>query len=161
MTPPGRLCAVQRLFSAFPGGWPGFGLLVLRAAVGTAAALQGIRLLVDGEPDFAVWAAGIVAIVCGALLLVGFLTPGAGAIVGFGGVIIALGAVPVFGDSVALDRLTAGFLAAIAASIVPLGPGAFSFDAHLFGRREIVLHQDERQPRLHLRRFSGGEKKTH
>jgi hypothetical protein len=138
---------VQRLFSAFPGGWPGVGLLLLRAAVGIAAASQGTRYLVDGQPELAVWAAGVVAIVSGALLIVGFLTPGAGAVVVLGGGLIALATVPVFSDDVAPDRLAAAFLAIVAASIVPLGPGAFSFDAYLFGRREIVIHQDARLPK--------------
>jgi uncharacterized membrane protein YphA (DoxX/SURF4 family) len=138
---------VQRLFSAFPGGWPGVGLLLLRAAVGIAAASQGVHYIVDGEPAFATWAAGAAAIACGALLVVGFLTSGAGAIVVLGCMLMALASPPPFNTQTAPDRLAIAFLAVVAAAIVPLGPGAFSFDARLFGRREIVIHQDARVPK--------------
>jgi hypothetical protein len=37
---------MQRLFSTFPAGSPGFGLLLLRAAVGTTAIMQGFLYIV-------------------------------------------------------------------------------------------------------------------
>jgi uncharacterized membrane protein YphA (DoxX/SURF4 family) len=138
---------VQRLFSAFPGGWPGVGLLLLRGAVGIAAAAQGVRYLTDGEPALTTWAAGAAAITCGALLVVGFLTPGAGAVVVVGCALMVLAWAPLFGVHAAPDRVAIAFLAVVAAAIIPLGPGAFSFDARLFGRREIVIHQDARLPK--------------
>jgi hypothetical protein len=55
--------------------------------------------------------------------------------------------VPPFNAHAGSDRLTIAFLAVVAAAIIPLGPGAFSFDARLFGRREIVIHQDVRWPK--------------
>ena len=37
-------CALQRLFSTFPDGWPGFGLLTLRLGIGIALIyFEGIR----------------------------------------------------------------------------------------------------------------------
>jgi hypothetical protein len=45
-------------------------------------------------------------------------------------------------DSGASDRILAAFVAAVSAAIVPLGPGAFSLDAYLFGRREIVIRAE-------------------
>ena len=43
---------MQRLFSTFPNGWPGFGLLLLRLGVGIALISFGIRgfLAASGEP---------------------------------------------------------------------------------------------------------------
>ena len=38
-----------------------------------------------------------------------------------------------------IGALTAFNLAAISAALVLLGPGAFSLDARLFGRREIII----------------------
>lgn len=138
---------MQRLFSAFPGGWPGVGLLLLRVAVGSAAVAQGVRYIVDGDPALVTWVAGAAAIASGALLVVGFLTPGAGAVVVLGCALMALVPVPPFNANAGSDRLTIAFLAVVAAAIIPLGPGAFSFDARLFGRREIVIHQDARLPK--------------
>jgi hypothetical protein len=37
-------CSLQRLFSTFPDGWPGFGLLLLRLGAGIAL----VRLAVGG-----------------------------------------------------------------------------------------------------------------
>jgi hypothetical protein len=36
---------------------------------------------------------------------------------------------------------------AVAAAVVPLGPGALSLDARLFGRREIIIPRSPR-PRI-------------
>jgi hypothetical protein len=38
-----------------------------------------------------------------------------------------------------ISALTAFNLAAISAALVLLGPGSFSLDARLFGRREIII----------------------
>ena len=121
--------------------------MLLRAAVGIAAVAQGVRYLADGEPALATWAAGAAAIACGALLVVGFLTAGAGAAVVLGCALTGFALVPPFIANAGSDRLTIAFLAVVAAAIIPLGPGAFSFDARLFGRREIVIHQDVRLPK--------------
>jgi uncharacterized membrane protein YphA (DoxX/SURF4 family) len=63
------------------------------------------------------------ALLVASLLLVGFLTPVAGSL----GVAVGL-------VSLAATDLC---LSAIAAAIVLLGPGAYSVDSRLFGRREI------------------------
>jgi hypothetical protein len=43
-------------------------------------------------------------------------------------------------------RLSAILAAIMAAAIVFLGPGAFSLDARMFGRREIIIPQAPRRP---------------
>jgi hypothetical protein len=45
-----------------------------------------------------------------------------------------------------ISTLAAFDLAAISAALVLLGPGAFSLDARLFGRREIIIPES----RVHL-----------
>jgi hypothetical protein len=63
---------LQRLFSAFPGGWPGVGLLLLRTVVGPATAIQGaMHLSRPGDPTFGTWSIGWLAISSGASLLLG------------------------------------------------------------------------------------------
>jgi uncharacterized membrane protein YphA (DoxX/SURF4 family) len=128
---------VQRLFSAFPAGRPGAGLLLLRSAVGLAALAEGTAVLAGGSEMGMVMrgADGTLAIASGALLLVGFLTPIAAAVsvlaVAVGGFVA-----PLPGDAVA-----SLFIVIVSVAVVLLGPGAFSLDSYLFGRREIVIPQ--------------------
>lgn len=113
---------MQRLFSSFPAGRAGLGLLLLRLAA-------GVFLILRSRPGFdGTWAAvaiGSVAVVSAVLLAAGFLTPVAGVL---GAAAALLGPGPA----------SAG-LAVDAAALVLLGPGAYSVDARLFGRREIVI----------------------
>ena len=113
---------VQRLFSAFPTGQAGIGLLLLRLMSSVFLIMQS-RHAFDGT-----WPAislGAVAIVSAVLLTAGFLTPIAG--------VLAMAAA-LLGDAPAW-----GGLAVVAAALALLGPGAYSVDARLFGRREIVI----------------------
>jgi uncharacterized membrane protein YphA (DoxX/SURF4 family) len=128
------------LFSAFPGRWPGAGLLVLRIAVGVAAIGQGYACVAGaGTPAIPSVAAGLLAITTGALLAIGFLTPCAGALVVLGCAALAQPWVPVLTSEASPGGWAALFVGAVAAALVPLGPGAFSLDARLFGRRQIVI----------------------
>ena len=45
-----------------------------------------------------------------------------------------------------ISTLTAFNMAAISATLLLLGPGAFSLDARLFGRREIIIPESRVQP---------------
>ena len=135
---------MQRLFSAFPAGWPGIGLLLLRAAVGASAMVQGGASLAQADgPAPGMWVVGALTVAGGAALLVGFLTPGTGALVC---VSIAMFWFPTTAPRVFLDGIAAALVAADAAAIALLGPGAYSVDARLFGRREIVI-RPETHPR--------------
>lgn len=136
---------MQRLFTSFPGGLPGAGLLLLRGTLGATGVIEaGLLLKHDGR-----MASDAAALVCGAaaiLLVLGFLTPVAGASLGLSTVALWLA-----GDHTSswspgtMALLLVGNIAAVAL----LGPGAYSIDARLFGRREIVVDLDRpsRSPR--------------
>ena len=123
---------MQRLFSAFPAGAPGAGLLILR--IGAAlSALADSRLILASDLGQPVWAAAL--LVCGALLLVGLLTPVAGALLTVVMAVSAATGAPTI-DPVSYRGAP---LVAIAVALVLLGPGWMSVDAWLFGRRRIVI----------------------
>ena len=83
--------------------------------------------------------AGCLAVAAGALLSIGLLTPIAGAIAGFGMLAVWFSILPRCMPNLFDSRLVMVFSAAILQAIIALGPGAFSFDARLFGRREIII----------------------
>jgi uncharacterized membrane protein YphA (DoxX/SURF4 family) len=134
---------LQRLFSTFPGGLPGVGLLLLRVAVGVTSVAAGTASLVEhSTPTVGAAAISVVAIVCGGLLLIGFLTPGVAVVVGLGSAGLTLPGCPALAPALLEARPSTGFMIVMAVAILLLGPGAFSLDSYLFGRREIVIpHQ--------------------
>ena len=85
------------------------------------------------------WLSGFVGLAAGAALLIGVVTPVAGVVIGLGvvGIGFSLLAAPM--PNLFDEKLSAILAAIMAAAIVFLGPGAFSVDARLFGRREIII----------------------
>jgi uncharacterized membrane protein YphA (DoxX/SURF4 family) len=131
---------LQRLFSSFPGGWPGVGLLLLRTAIGAAAAAQGALFLI--APGAWTMVAGAIAVAGGACLSIGFLTPASGAAIA-----LVTGACAMSGlfsrtPTIVEEGLAPFLMVTVSAALVLLGPGALSVDARLFGRREIVIPYD-------------------
>lgn len=114
-------------------------MLILRAVFGLAIVAQGAACIQRQESPPTVWLVSVTAMIAGALLLVGLLTPIVGAMVGLGAIAIKLALLPECEPLLFDSRLSAAFGAAILAAIALLGPGAFSVDARLFGRREIII----------------------
>jgi len=131
---------LQRIFSTFPDGLPGTGLLLLRAAAGAALLVQGAAYLADSNDlRLTTVAVALLTIVSGSLLLVGYLTPFASILAGLTSVSIGFSWFPAPSLDLFESRLAAALATVIAASLVCLGPGAFSLDARLFGRHEIII----------------------
>jgi len=119
---------LQRLFSTFANGWPGVGLLIQRLI--TAAALVHYATIRLRETSHVASSAPhLIAAGAGVLLLVGLWTPLAGAVLTAAEIWIVLS-----GDCGFWMPLV---LASMGASLAMIGPGAWSFDARLFGRKQI------------------------
>jgi uncharacterized membrane protein YphA (DoxX/SURF4 family) len=114
-------------------------LLLLRAVFATALLVQGGYYLRESNPSPATWFVGLIGVACGALLLIGFLTPFVGAVVGLVASGIGLSLLPVCNRTLFDSFLSVVFAVTILLAIITLGPGAFSIDARLFGRREIII----------------------
>lgn len=131
---------MQRAFSTFPDGLPGTGLLLLRAATGVALLVQGVAYLVDWRGlGFLTLVVGLLTAASAALLLVGYLTPLASVLAGLFCLGCGFSWFPVPTLELFEAKLTATLATVIAVALICLGPGAFSLDARLFGRREIII----------------------
>jgi uncharacterized membrane protein YphA (DoxX/SURF4 family) len=129
---------LTRLYPAFPGGLSGVALLLFRVVLSATLLLEARSSLSAGWDASAAGLAGVTALASGVLLLLGLLTPIAGFIGGIGCAFLAFSgaaAAPAIVDS----RQAAVFAITLLAGLVALGPGAFSIDARLFGRREIII----------------------
>jgi putative oxidoreductase len=120
---------VQRLFSTFPCGLPGFGLVLLRAV--TAIPLIHAGLLTSSTP--APVAVEVVTAGAAILLLIGLWTPVAGVLI----------AVTQLGLALSHPENPWIFVhfSVLGAALAMLGPGGCSVDARLFGRKQIQIPQ--------------------
>jgi putative oxidoreductase len=117
---------MQRLYTTFPNEWPGAGLLLLRLAEGIPSLLEGTLHTLSSGATLATlpYAADILS---GLLLTLGFWTP-------IGGLLHAL---VEFSSVLAGDGYEHIVRGMIGLSLAMLGPGAWSVDARLFGRKRI------------------------
>jgi putative oxidoreductase len=125
---------VQRLFSGFAGGWPGTGLLLLRVLTGAALIHFGI-VGVLASPPLTTVVLQIIGIGAGILLLAGLWTPVAGTLAAIVKVSIAFSRY--FSHSG--DPWIPILQAVLGAVLAMVGPGAWSIDARLFGRKRIDI----------------------
>jgi uncharacterized membrane protein YphA (DoxX/SURF4 family) len=109
----------------FPDGCPGAGLLFLRLVAGIVLTHHGLAGAMRAH------SLELIAGAAGIFLLVGLWTPMAGALVA----IIELW----ISYSRPGDPWTSLLLGALGVGLAMLGPGAWSIDAHLFGRKRIEI----------------------
>ena len=126
---------MQRLFSSFADGWPGAGLLLLRLMTGGGLLYGGVTSAWSA-PNLALAPLAIAA-GAGVLLLMGLYTPLAGAVAAIAEAWIAF--------SHPGNLLAPIGLICISLSLAMIGPGAWSADARLFGRKQIDPSQFERE----------------
>jgi putative oxidoreductase len=124
---------LQRLFSTFPDGQPGVGLLLLRFGAAFPLVYFGVAGLPASEPEPLFL--HLIGIAGGLLLLVGLWTPIAGLAVAIGEIWNILS--PRLSQH--QDPWIGIVLAVLSTGVALLGPGAWSVDARLFGRRRFEI----------------------
>ncbi len=123
---------MQRLFSTFPNGWPGYGLLTLRLTCGAPLLVMGLAKL-SGSPVYSIGWFSMLSCLTGVMILAGLWTPFAASCHA-----ILQGVMACAGGTFAATHL---ILALIGVSLVMLGPGYWSIDARLYGRKRIDLER--------------------
>ena len=117
---------MKRLYSTFADGWPGAGLFLQRV-------LATVLLLCCGITHFLETArlglsfASVIAAVAGVFLLLGLWTPLAGTMIAIAEVWIFL--------AWSGSSLTPIMVAGLAGTVAMIGPGIWSIDAKLYGRK--------------------------
>jgi hypothetical protein len=119
---------VQRLFSMFPAGLPGVALLLLRTTI--AGLLLVSTLSSEAPGNVALWKTIVLGLTC-VLLFLGALTPLASVL----SIVIEAMSWPGW-DGLRSANLALHMLVSLALFI--LGPGAYSLDSKMFGRRLIL-----------------------
>ena len=121
---------MQRLFSTFANGLPGKGLLIQRALV-AAIVSSSFATELGKTSHTAALIPQLIATLAGAFIVVGLWTPIAGTGLAVAELYIAFSRT---GDP--WMSIIAGILGGTLAII---GPGAWSIDARLFGRKHIEI----------------------
>jgi uncharacterized membrane protein YphA (DoxX/SURF4 family) len=120
---------LQRLFSTFANGWPGVGLLLQRILTAILLVRFGIIELTGKSFSPSVIPQAIAAF-AGILVLVGLWTPAVGTMIA----LIEIW----FAFTTSSDPWISVVLATFGGTLAMIGPGAWSIDARLFGRRHIA-----------------------
>lgn len=124
---------MQRLFSTFADGWPGLGILLLRLLTSVGLIYFGIANALEAPP-LVIGVLQMIGVSAGIFLLVGLWTPVAGTVVAIVKLWIAFARY-----SSNVDPWIVVMQAVLGAALAMIGPGAWSIDARLFGRKHIDL----------------------
>jgi uncharacterized membrane protein YphA (DoxX/SURF4 family) len=127
---------LQRIFSTFPDGLPGVGLIFLRFLLGISTIFQAIGMLGSTNAPLQL-AVDTLSMLLAIAVLIGFLTPISCGLITI--VYLTIGSGSLLVSNGQSSSFTALDFAVISAALVLLGPGAFSLDAKMFGRREIRI----------------------
>jgi len=119
---------VQRLLSTFAGGWPGGGSFTQRLLLGAALLYSCVGCL-SAKPVCGTLVPQSIGALAGVLLVAGLWTPVTGVLTAIVEAWIAF--------SVPNSAVFPTILGVLGASLAMIGPGAWSLDAWLFGRKHI------------------------
>ena len=119
---------MQRLFFTFAEGWPGAGLLLQRVLTSTVLLYFGGTHFV-GATRLELRLPYLIGDVAGVFLLLGLWTP-------LAGITIAIIEVWIF-LACSGSSLTPIMLAGLGGTVALIGPGTWSIDAKLYGRKHL------------------------
>ena len=112
--------------------------MLLRSVIGFTAAWQGVLCLATKDAAATVRIVGGLAVLTGILLVTGFRTRLAAFLIALSIAFISLCTFPLPTPDLFDRLLTTLFAETMSMAVVFLGPGAFSIDAYLYGRTEII-----------------------
>ena len=108
-------------------------MLLLRLLVGVTLIAQTVTQVRSSELSASAWVLAVLVLLGAVCLLLGFVTPVVAVSIGLA--------------SIAAFNLD---IVVLSAAIALLGPGAFSIDARMFGRREIFIPNTRSQKRENI-----------
>ena len=123
---------MQRLFSMFPTGMAGIALVLLRLSVAAVLLMLGYP---RGGSSFSIWAFAGFAVLA-AFFFLGALTPVLCVVVCG----IEIAAIFLLKN---VDTIHMLFSIVDTTALGLLGPGGYSLDARIFGRRRVILSSDD------------------
>jgi putative oxidoreductase len=134
--------SLQRLFSTFPNHLPGVGLLLIRLSLGITVIYLNAAILLEESPTAISVAQQIIGAAAGAFVMAGLWTPITATLAASDQIWIALS----FPSSPPGSEWIHILLGVLCASMAMLGPGAWSIDARLFGRRRFPSRRTREDP---------------
>jgi len=120
---------VQRLFSSFADGWPGRGLLAQRVLIAALLAYGVVNRFREASGSAAL--PEVIGAGLSIFILLGLWTPIVGTLVSLIEVWVLL--------SRGVHAWIPVIVATLSATLAMIGPGAWSIDARLFGRKHIDM----------------------
>jgi uncharacterized membrane protein YphA (DoxX/SURF4 family) len=123
-------------------------LLLTRAVLAIATIMQGGAYLAQPDGTVTTLVLGAFALITGGLLLIGLFTPFATLLVAVNIIGVPMSVFPPPTSNLFNSPPALVFALAIVVGVLGVGPGRFSVDARVFGRREIIIPL----PQSHLER---------
>jgi uncharacterized membrane protein YphA (DoxX/SURF4 family) len=109
---------------------------------------EGALILIDRNgTELENWTAGLALIASGVFLLAGFLTPIAGTVMALTTLAVGVSWLQPPRTNLIGEPLPMALVIVIAAAVALLGPGSFSLDRRIFGRREIIIPRTPHPPK--------------
>jgi len=111
----------------------------MRAVLGIAMILEGGSYFGAPGGTVTTLVAGASAVIAGGLLLAGFFTPFTALVLGLNLIGLAVAAIPAPTPNLFDSQPALIFGLTMIVTLIGVGPGRYSVDARVFGRREIII----------------------